>query len=1185
MKLLELNIEAFGPFTQKQLVFSSLDPENKEQEKGGLHLIYGKNEAGKSACLRALKSLLYGIPARTADNFLHTNNKLRVSAKLQHSNGDTLFIRRRKGRLNTLLDEDNNTLEDAVLVPYLQGLNQNLFETLFGLDHSALVQGGAAMLTQEGEVGQALFSAGMGIANLRQILQGLEQEAKTLYASRGKKPKINTLMADYKQQLKQMREQSLSAPQWEKQRRQLDHLEQGLQVQSDQLKIDKQKQNDLKRLQLIERLLVEREDLQRKLTALGTIPRLSNDFTTQRIQALKTVKDSQQQIDTLIVEQEQLTAKQNHIHLDNTLLEMATPLESLQQKVSSYSKDQRELTQNQQQQQSLEAENKQLLLFLFPELAQASKGDDDASLEQPLLPFFNKRQRLRALAQQQTSLQTALQHARQQQQKAQSNLHNAQQTLQQLPKLYDTKALRYSIKRTREQGDLEQQRQALMNHYEKQCADCKRDIQRLGLHCNDLNSLDVLPLPSIETVERFKKEFQKNTTHLDQYQKQQQDAQQQLRQLDGELNALALSGEVPTEQALIEARTRREQAWQFIRSLTLTPKQQNDVEHKVVVLDGFEQQINATDQLADRLRHESERVHKQADLLAQKEINTTQLSGIVKVLEQSLAQQARLEAQWKTLWHKTTLDPLPPKEMRAWLRRLQHLQDQVSELNQSLQHLDDFNQDYYEVCRLIEESLHYTGGLVEGLKNSEYESIDWLLEQAEQRLETLRDHGTKKEYLHKEIRTQTEVLASETEAYQEAEKAWQEWQQQWRTLLEPLGLSADAVSVEINDLLDKVTEWFANRDKLKKLTEKAQSLQQEQQNFEIACQVLQDQLSPNEVTDLSYEQWVKQQYNDLKQYQQQQNTLQRLQEKQQETEFYQQQRQVDLEESTTILNALCQEAKCEQVEYLEATEQRVEQAQALQTELKHLHERMDEHCGGSYTLEALEAQLDGYQAEQLSEELDDLEQKISEQEQQRDQLNQDNGRLAEQLYQSETQSGAVDSSDEKHAILAQMSDKVKTYLRQRLAQRMLQQYIEGYRQQHQGPVLKRAGEYFATLSCNSFQGLGIDYDVKDQAILMGQRNDEEYINIEGMSDGTRDQLYLSLRLASLEQHVRNAEPLPFILDDIFINFDNERALAGLNALSQLAKNTQVILFTHHQHMIDLFSQQKQQGQDFMLHVL
>ena len=1190
MKLLELNIEAFGPFTQKNLIFSPQNSSantdtNTEGGKGGLHLIYGKNEAGKSACLRALKALLYGIPARTTDNFLHINNKLRISAKLEHSTGDVLFIRRRKGRLKTLLDKENNVLDDAVLAPYLQGLNQTLFETLFGLDHIGLVKGGEAILAQQGEVGQALFSAGMGIANLRQLSQTLEQEAKNLYAPRGKKPEINRLLADYKQRLKQIREQSLSALQWKKQRKQLDNLEQQLQTQSEQLNSIKQEYDHLKRLQTIKKLLIERDQLQTQLSKLGTIPHLSSNFTTQRIQALKTLEDSRQQIDLISKELKQLSLEQSHIHLNETLLKMAIPLEYLQQKVSGYIKNQRELNHIQQQKQSLVAQNKQLLLFLSPELAQLSENDSQERLSQRLLPFFNKSKQLRALAQQQISLQTARQHAKAQQKKAQSNLNKAQQALQQLPKLYDTKALRYSIKRAREQGDLEQQRQTLIRHYEKQCADCKQDIQRLGLYCEDLNLLDVLPIPSMETVERFKKEFQQNKEHLNQYQAQQKDRQQQKQRLEGELKALTLSGEVPTEQALTTARKQRQQLWQNIRHLTLNPQEQQALEQKLNLLNKFEQHLNTADQLADRLRRESERVHKQADLLAQKEVNNTQLENIAKELQQSLEQQKRLQTKWKTLWQKTTLDPLPPKEMSAWLRNLQRLQDQVSALNQSLEDLENFNQHYYEICRLIEESLHYTGGIVEGLKSSEYESIDWLLEQAEQRLERLQNNAREKKQLEKEIINQTEALATETDAYQQADKKWQQWQQQWHTLLEPLGLNTDSLSVEINDLLDKVTNWFNNREKLLKLTEKTQLLQTEQSDFETDYQALKDQLaSDDEVSALPPDQWVKQQYQALKQQQQQKNTLQRLQEKQQEKQAYQQQRQADLEASQNLLIALCKEADCEQIEALEPTEQKVKQANGLKTELKHLQQRINEHCG-AYKLEELETQLTDYQAEELKEAIKTLALKISEQEKQRDLLNKENGRLAEQLYQSETQSGAVDSSDEKHAILAQISDKVQIYLRQRLAERILKQYIERYRQQHQGPVLKRAGEYFATLSCHSFQGLGIDYDADDQAILMGQRKNNEFIAIEGMSDGTRDQLYLALRLASLEQHIRNAEPLPFILDDILINFDNERALAGLNALSQLAKTTQVILFTHHQHIIDLFSQQKQQGQNVTLHTL
>jgi len=70
-----------------------------------------------------------------------------------------------------------------------------------------------------------------------------------------------------------------------------------------------------------------------------------------------------------------------------------------------------------------------------------------------------------------------------------------------------------------------------------------------------------------------------------------------------------------------------------------------------------------------------------------------------------------------------------------------------------------------------------------------------------------------------------------------------------------------------------------------------------------------------------------------------------------------------------------------------------------------------------------------------------------------------------------------------------------------------------------------------------------------------------------MSDGTRDQLYLSLRLAALEMHIEQGHALPFIADDLFINYDDQRSRAGLKALAKLSEVTQVIFLSHHKHLL------------------
>jgi len=50
--------------------------------------------------------------------------------------------------------------------------------------------------------------------------------------------------------------------------------------------------------------------------------------------------------------------------------------------------------------------------------------------------------------------------------------------------------------------------------------------------------------------------------------------------------------------------------------------------------------------------------------------------------------------------------------------------------------------------------------------------------------------------------------------------------------------------------------------------------------------------------------------------------------------------------------------------------------------------------------------------------------------------------------------------------------------------------------------------------------------------------------------------------------MESSEPMPFIVDDILVDFDDERFNAALSALTALAEKTQVILFTHHSRVVD-----------------
>jgi len=136
MKILQLDLVAFGLFTDKTLDFSA----------PGLHLLYGANEAGKSTMRRALTHFFFGMPVRTSDAYLHANDKLRIGARLLNSDGEELMCYRRKGRKNTLLDVNNKPIDEESLQTFLGGMKASQFTALCCFDHERLRQGGEDLL-------------------------------------------------------------------------------------------------------------------------------------------------------------------------------------------------------------------------------------------------------------------------------------------------------------------------------------------------------------------------------------------------------------------------------------------------------------------------------------------------------------------------------------------------------------------------------------------------------------------------------------------------------------------------------------------------------------------------------------------------------------------------------------------------------------------------------------------------------------------------------------------------------------------------------------------------------------------------------------------------------------------------------------------------------------------------------
>jgi hypothetical protein len=90
-------------------------------------------------------------------------------------------------------------------------------------------------------------------------------------------------------------------------------------------------------------------------------------------------------------------------------------------------------------------------------------------------------------------------------------------------------------------------------------------------------------------------------------------------------------------------------------------------------------------------------------------------------------------------------------------------------------------------------------------------------------------------------------------------------------------------------------------------------------------------------------------------------------------------------------------------------------------------------------------------------------------------------------------------------------------------------------------------------------------------MLMVDDAEGHALSIEVLSRGTREQLFLSLRLALAADYGARGQSFPLVLDDLLVNFDTERARATAEVLKDFAlENHQVLLFTCHEHIKRLF---------------
>ncbi len=119
-----------------------------------------------------------------------------------------------------------------------------------------------------------------------------------------------------------------------------------------------------------------------------------------------------------------------------------------------------------------------------------------------------------------------------------------------------------------------------------------------------------------------------------------------------------------------------------------------------------------------------------------------------------------------------------------------------------------------------------------------------------------------------------------------------------------------------------------------------------------------------------------------------------------------------------------------------------------------------------------------------------------------------------------------------------------------------------FRDRHQPDVIARTNEYLTAITDGRYRGVAVD-ETTGELVVFGAGYPQPMPVKSAVSRGTRDQVYLSLRLALADHMDEGRERLPIVLDEVFVTWDEGRRQSAYPILADLSQRRQVIVTTCH----------------------
>ena len=1146
MRLESLRLIRYGPFEDLSL---ALDP-----TPGRLNLICAPNGAGKSVLRQAFQDLLFGIGGQTPMGFRFGYPGMRLLATAVTSDGRHIFGRR-KGHGNTWTDADGATIDKPAVAAAFDRTDPGALERLFALDTERLRRGGDELLTEGGAVADALL-AGSGLSGVRAVRWNLERHADDLAPQRRSASRPFYQAVDAFVAARRAATAALLRPDaWVRLEQEVETAEAALEEHRLRAAHAAAEAARLQRIRRVRVPLAEHDAADAWLAEHPDAPDLPPSLAPRLVQTRQLLAIARQKEQTEIGRHATLVAAQQAIDVDEIVLGEAAAIDKLAEMAGQVGKALADIPRLESERTQLRAHITQLLQRLGSDLPM------DAATR--LVPTRASEARARALISQHESREAALIVAEERLSECARGIAEKQSALGELPMAADIAELAGLVGEIQAQGNpvaqAEESADALARSQAALAAALAQVPAWQGTAA-ELQALNLLPEGAYDRAHRAVVDAESELVRQNDLLAA---ARARHAQATETLISLKDADEIPDRAAVVSARQARDELYGIIALLAFgvgspAPEDIARLTSGVPLALVYEQAVARADRLADRQAEESKligRAHEAARHLRDAE----HVRGAAEATNAEAAVRANtLRAAWEAILPTCLPRSAKLDDVRAFVAARARVIERRAEVETASA----------RASRLAERHAAWSRSLAASL-NVPAAALATLLASAEKRVASALRVGQERKSLKDALADLAKTHTTAIAARDKAATALAVWRADWVAALAALHRPPDetpAVTAEVLGLLADL-EREAQHDAA--LADRIVGMQRENAEFVSGVASLARRLhAPADDGDsLTMLASVRALRDRMAEHRDRESRRAALAQQAEQAAFVladlaraSRAREAELND---VLNA-CGASDADSAEQVLA-------AAATRAEQMANRERTRSLLlvdGDGMSLSDLRALVATMPADSVLATLAAVEAEAAAANAAAQTANGALVRLKDQL-EGRSRDAAYDDARAAEAEAAATAGRVlQEALTARLAADILGRAMESVETAGGSEMLGRIGVWFRDLTAGAYARITTQDGDDGNQVLVAVHSDrpDETKLMHQLSEGTRDQLYLALRLEAVAAH---PDRLQFIADDILQTFDDTRAAAALDALLELSERVQVIVLTHHGHILEL----------------